>query len=203
MLPYHFEHLVAIVLEALNNTGGKSFKVRQSDISWRLLPKKLEETLLKSSLGSLSYEARNSKDLSLLKIRRVWCVIEEGLLSSPVDPLVCVPFADWQLGTRVCVGADRTHLLSAWLYMVCFVFASPGRHWHIEVFISRKQVVEERDMLVRMSLFPCLPVCIGTTLNLYTVCISWRAYMCLTACVYTLALTFRWVWYLEVCSKGE
>ena len=42
---YRFEQLVALVLEALNNTGEKSFKVSQSDISWLSLPKKQEETL--------------------------------------------------------------------------------------------------------------------------------------------------------------
>lgn len=88
--------------------------------------KETKRNTLKPSSGSPSCKARNSKDLSLLKIRRVWCVIEEGLLSSLVDPLVCVPFTDWQLGMRVCVGGDRIHLLSAWLYMVCFVFATPG-----------------------------------------------------------------------------
>lgn len=118
--------------------------------------KETRRNALKPSSDSPSCEARNSKDLSLLKIRRVWCVIEEGLLSSLVDPLVCVPSADWQLGMGVCVGGDRIHLLSAWFYMVCFVFDTPGQHWHIEVFISRKQVAEESDELVRMSLLPCL-----------------------------------------------
>lgn len=30
--------------------------------------------------------------------------------------------------------------------MVCFVFSIPGSHWHIEVFISRKQVVERDEL---------------------------------------------------------
>lgn len=82
-----------LVLEALNNTGEKSFKVRQSDISWLPLPKKTRRNALKPSSGSPSCEARNSKDLSLLKIRRVWCVIEEGLLSSLVDPPCVCPLS--------------------------------------------------------------------------------------------------------------
>lgn len=65
MLLFHVEQLVALVLEALNNTGEKSFKVNQSDTSWLLLPKKLEA--LKPSSGSLSCKAKNSKDLSFLK----------------------------------------------------------------------------------------------------------------------------------------
>lgn len=178
--------------------------------------KETRRNALKPSSDSPSCEARNSKDLSLLKIRRVWCVIEEGLLSSLVDPLVCVPSADWQLGMGVCVGGDRIHLLSAWLYMVCFVFPTPGQRWHIEVFISRKQVAKESDELVRMSLPPCLSVtvcvrvcvCVHfcTCTNLYTVLVSWGAYMCLPACVwmFTPYISVRvCVWYLEVCSKGE
>lgn len=75
---------------------------------------------------------------------------------------VCVsPSADWQLGLGVCVGGDRMHLLSAWLYMVGFVFATPGQHWHIEVFISRKQVAEERDERAHTSPPPCLSLCSG------------------------------------------
>lgn len=159
---------------------------------------------LKPSSGSPSFEARNSKDLSLLKIRRVWCVIEEGLLSSLVDPLVCVPSTDWQLGMGVCVGGDRIYLLSAWLYMVCFVFATPGQHWHIEVFISRKQVVKERGELLCTSLLQspsvCVRICTAPTRTLYAYH-GGRTCVCLHAC--GCSLLYFSVWYLEVCSKGE
>lgn len=138
---------------------------------------------LKPSSGSLSCKARNSKDLSLLKIRRAWCVIEEGLLSSLVDPLVCVPSSDWQLGIGVCVGGDRIHLLSAWLYMVCFVSATVGQQWHIEVFISRKQVAEERDELVRISWFPSLSVCYCAVPTLYCMHIMECVHVSAPVCV--------------------
>lgn len=70
MLLYHFEPLVVPDLEALSSTGDKSFKVSQSDISRLPLPKKQEETL-SSHHQTLSCKARNSKDLSVWKIRRV------------------------------------------------------------------------------------------------------------------------------------
>lgn len=84
--------------------------------------------------------------------------LRKGFFLLPPIPL-CVPTADWQLGMGVCVGGDRIHLLSAWLYMVCFVYATPGQRWHIEVFISRKQVVEERDEPARVTPSPSSPVC--------------------------------------------
>lgn len=153
---------------------------------------------LKPSSASPSCEARNSKDLSLLNIRRVWCVIEEGLLSSLVDPLVCVPSADWQRGMGVCVGGDRIHLLSAWLYMECFVFASPGQHCHIEVFISRKQVV---------GVCPSLALCAHDvrTAPAHVARTSHGGRTCVCRHVYECSLSYFsvCVWYLEVCSKGE
>lgn len=154
-----FKQLVALVFKALDNTGEKSFKVSQSDISWLLLPKKQEEMFSSHRQTLRLARPGIQKTCHFWKSGECDVSLRKGFFLLSLIPL-CVPFSDWQLGMGVCVGGDRIHLLSAWLYMVCFVFATPGQDWHIEVFISRKQVAEERDELVCFSLFPGLPVCV-------------------------------------------
>lgn len=160
MLPYHFEQLVATVLVALSNTWEKC------DTEWHFRAAPARETRRKHSQAIIRLFALRGRKFKRLvtfeKSEEFDVSLRKGFFLSPVDLLVCVPSVDWQLGTRVCVGVDRIHLLSAWLYMVCFVSTTTGQHWHIEVFISRKQVVEERGQAwMRASLFPCLPLCVS------------------------------------------
>lgn len=190
MLPYHSEQLVALVLEALNSAGEKSFKVSQSDISWLPLPKK-QEGMLSSHHQTLHLaRPRIQKTCHFWKSGECDVSLRKGFfLLSPIS--LGVLSADWQLGMGVCVGGDRIHLLSAWLYMVCFVFATPGQHWHIEIFISRKQVAEEEGRAYCASLCSHpLPALHLHCTNLYTVSVSQRAYMCRAACVWMFNITF-------------
>lgn len=125
-----------LVLKALKVTGDKRFKVSQTDIS----------ATAKETRWNISHH----QTLARPKIQKTCHFWKSGALDVSLRqgyfllfPLVCVLSADWQLGMGVCVCGVRIHLLSAWLYMVCFVFASHGQQWHIEDFISRKQVPEE------------------------------------------------------------
>lgn len=99
----------------------------------------------------------------------------------PLSILLCVPCFDWQLEMGVGVCEDRIHLLSARLYTPRFVFTTAGQQWHIEVFNSCKQVAEEREEFVHISLLPSPSPAEMHWTNLCTVSLSGRGYMCLPA----------------------
>lgn len=156
--------------------------------------KETRRNALKPSSDSLSCEARNSKDLSVLKIRRVWCAIEAGLLSFLVDPLVCLspPLTDSKEWEFVLVEIEYIFCLLA--YTWCVLSSLPldsTDTLRFSLAVSRWW----RTGMTHKSVFT--PVFVLTHLHctsLCSVCISWRAYMCLPACVWMLHFGVCDIW---------
>ena len=161
MLPYHFEQLVALVLEALKTQEKRASRLARVTFHGcrcqRNKKKRSQAIIRLSILWGQKFKRR----VTFENQESVMCHWGRASFFSRWSPCVW-PSADWQQGMGVCVGGDRIHLLSAWLYMVCFVFASLGQHWHIEVFISRKQVTGRGASLCA---WVCFYACLGAYIS--------------------------------------
>lgn len=168
--------------------------------------KETRRNALKPSSDSPSCEARNSKDLSLLKIRRVWCVIEEGLLSSLVDPLVCVspPLTDssgWEF-----VLVETVYIFCLLGFTWCVLSSLPldstdTLRFSLAVSRWRRRAT---SLCAWACSLACLRACSSALHQLvYCMHIMEGVHVSACMCVNVRSYISVCVWYFEVCSKGE
>lgn len=205
MLPYHSERWVALFLEAVTNTGGKSFKVSQSDISWLPLPKKQEGTL------SSHHQTRRLARPEIQKTCHFWksgecdVSLRKGFfLLSSIPLCVSPPLTDSSGWEFVLVETEYIFCLLGFTWCVLSSIpldSTDTLRFSLAVSRWRRRAT---SLCAWACSLACLRACSSALHQLvYCMHIMEGVHVSACMCVNVRSFISACVWYFEVCSKGE